>query len=134
LNFAIARKDAIAFSGSVNVPAGFNAIGAKVYFDAGGVAKVLILTKNGSAKLGGDSARVSIKSRKGVVAAQVAKYTVKFGSGTFATILAAEGLTSRTVRKAPVSMTFTFIFNNIVYQTTRSMSYTSKLGKTGTAN
>ncbi len=133
LNFAAGGKDAITFAGMLSVPAGFNSNGAKVYFDTSGVAKVLTLTAKGSAKMGGDAVTIAIKTKKGAVAAQTAKYTVKFSSGSFAATLAAQDLTNRTVSKAPVMVTFTFIFNSIVYQKKLAMNYTAKSGKSGTA-
>jgi len=131
LNFAKTGSDTISFAGQLLVPMGFNPNGAKVYFDVGGVAKVLILNVKGSAKNGGDSVKVSINAKNSVVAAQTAKYAVTFGKGSFATTLAAAGLTNASARNVPVSVKFTFIFDNAVLQTTKMMSYTAKMGKTG---
>ena len=135
LNFAKpVGNDSISFSGTMAVPAGFNASGAKTFFLAGGVAKTLTLTTKGSGVSGGDSVKVSFKSKKGVVLlTPAAKYSISFKKGTFASTLSGAGLTNNDAKAAPVMVPFTFIFNNVVYQKTQTMSYTAKMGKTGSA-
>ena len=122
LNLKKPGGDAIAFSGTVPVPKGFVAAGAKIYFDVSGVAKMLTLTKTGaSAKLTGYAAKVTLKAVKGVIAAQTAKFSVTLTKGTFAATLAAAGLTNSTQKNVKVNVTFTFIFNNAVYQKTQAL-------------
>jgi hypothetical protein len=134
LNFKTAGKDSIQFSGTLAVPAAFNSTNSKVYFDVGGVAKVLTLTAKGSAKTANASVKLSIKTKKKVVLAQTAKYTVTFKNGAFATFLAASGLTNANVKTAiPVNVTYTFIFNTTIYQKIQTMHYTAKKGKSGAA-
>ncbi len=131
LNFAKGFADRISFSGTLDIPEGYNPNGANVYFDAGGVSKGLTLTARGSAVNGSDSVKIAIKKSKGVVSTQTAKYTVSFKHGDFATVLANSGLTNANVTGKAVQAVFTFIVNTRVYQTTKSMSYTAKMGKSG---
>jgi hypothetical protein len=133
LNFAKTGGDLISFSGTLSVPVGFIPNGAKLYFDASGVAQALTLTTKGSVTNGSDTVKIPIKAKNGVVAAQISKYSVTFKNGTFAATLAAAGLTNANAKGLPVTVTFTFIFNNIVYQKTQTMSYTAKKGKSGSA-
>ena len=134
LNFAKPTgNDLISFSGTVAIPAGFNPVGAKTFFMAGGVAKTLLLTSKGSGVSGNDSIKVTLKSKKGVVLANTAaKYSVNFKKGTFAAMLAGAGLTNSDATTT-VMVPFTFIINNTVYQKTQTMKYTAKKGKTGSA-
>lgn len=135
LNFAKPEgNDSISFSGTVAVPARFNPNGAVVYFFAGGVIKKLTLHARGRGKSGGDSIKVFLKLNQGVVCADMAaKYRVSFTRGTFASTLAGAGLTNDIAKNKLVMVPFTFIFNNVVYQKTYTMSYTVKNGKLGIA-
>jgi uncharacterized repeat protein (TIGR01451 family) len=134
LNFAKTGKDSISFSGTLPVPRNFFPTVAKAYFYAGGVIKALSLTAKGSGMNGGDSIKVTLKSAKGAVLANpAAKYTATFKKGNFAASLAGLGLTKANASGATVSVPFTFIFNNIVYQKTQTMSYTAKKGISGSA-
>ncbi len=134
LNFAKTSNDSISFSGTLAVPAGFNSNGAKTFFLTGGVAKTLTLTAKGSGISDGDSVKFSFKSKKHVVlASPAAMYHVNFKKCTFAALLASTGLTDGNAKAASVMVPFTFIFNNIVYQKTQTMSYTAKKGKIGSA-
>ncbi len=134
VTFLKTGKDSIAFNGALPVPKGFNPAGVKVYFYVAGVIKVLTLNAKGSGKLGGDSVKLTLKTKKKMVLAQNAKYSVTFAKGTFASILAANtGITNRNAKKAPVIVPFTFIFDNSVFRKSQSMSLTAKMNKTGMA-
>ena len=135
LNFAKPNtSDSISFTGTVAVPAGFTATGAKTYFIAGGVIKTLTLTSKGSGVNGKDFIKISLKAKKGVVVVSpAAKYGVAFKNGAFAATLANAGLTNSDAKAVTVMVPFTFIFNNVVFQKTQTMSYTAKKGKTGGA-
>lgn len=135
LNFSKpAGNDSISFSGTVVIPAKFNPNGSIAYFFAGGVIKKLTLNARGRGISGGDSVKVSLKFYRGVVLADsAAKYRVSFNRGTFALTLADAGLTNDDVKDKLATVPFTFIFNNVVYQTTQTMSYTARNGKFGVA-
>jgi hypothetical protein len=133
INFAKPGNDSISFSGTLDVPANFVALNSKVYFDVSGVAKSLILSSKGSVKTGNDSIKISIKAKKGVVAAQTSKFSAAFKKGSFAAPLADSGLTDADAKSIPKTVTFTFIFNNTNLQKPQSMIYTAKSGKSGSA-
>jgi hypothetical protein len=121
LSFASGGKDAISFSGTANL-AGFNPAGKKVLLDAGGVARVFTLDSKASGKSGSDL--IKFKAN-----ASALNYSVKLSKGTFATPLAAHGLTNAPATGAAVQVPFTLVLNNSVFQSVKVMSYTSKLGK-----
>ncbi|MEI6235319.1 MAG: PKD domain-containing protein [Planctomycetota bacterium] len=135
LNFAKPTlNDSITFSGTIPVPAGYIPVGSATYFATGGVYKKLSLTNKGTGQNGDDSIKISLKSKSGIIQADPeAKFTVTFKKGTFAARVANTGLTSITAKKLPVSVPFTLIFNNLVYQKLQPMLYTSTVGKTGMA-
>jgi hypothetical protein len=133
LNFAKAGADTIAFSGTLPIPAGFVATGAKVYFDVGGVVEIATLNASGSAKSGGNSVKIAIKSKNGMVAAQTSRYMVSFTKGSFVTTLAGAGLANTSERNQIVPVKFTFIFNDTVYQKTQSLLYSAALNRSGSA-
>jgi len=109
-------------------------VGSATYFATGGVYKKLSLTNKGTGQNGDDSIKISLKSKSGIIQADPeAKFTVTFKKGTFAARVANTGLTSITAKKLPVSVPFTLIFNNLVYQKLQPMLYTSTVGKTGMA-
>ena len=133
LNFTSIGADAISFTGTLAIPANFSPDGSKILFDIGGVAKSLTLNAKGRAKSGGDAMIINLRSRQGVVAAQTAKYTASFKKGAFAAVLANAGLTNTSTKAAQVTVVFTMIVNNSVLQKPQTMSYTEKLGKSGSA-
>jgi hypothetical protein len=101
--------------------------------DAGGVSAAVTLDKKGSAKFGGAVVKLSIKSKKGIVEAQTAKYSVSLSKGAFAAALAASGLTNADAGGASVVVTFSLTFNGQVLQKVQGLSYTATHGKSGTA-
>jgi uncharacterized repeat protein (TIGR01451 family) len=134
LNFAKAGGDAIKFSGTVDVPAGFAPEGKSIFLDVGGVAKAFVLDAKGRAKAGSDSVKLSIKAKKGIVAAQTAKFSVSLSKGNFAPQLADEQLTGiADLKGVQRSVVFTFLFNNTVLKTTANLRYTSRKTKSGIA-
>lgn len=129
LNFTKPNADAITFSGTLDIPVGFNPLGARVLFDVGGVAKSLTILSKGN-----DTVKITIKAKKGVVAAQTSKYSVAFKKGSFATALANFGLTKTAPVAQTVNVPFTLIFNNTVYQAKPALKYAVMgKGKSGSA-
>src|ERR1043165_9404689 len=134
LNFTKTLKDSIQLSGLLPVPAAFLVTGktAVVYF--GGVTQNFTLDAKGKSPKADNTFSIQIKSKKGMVAAQSAKFTSKFSKGTFAPKLADEGLDgSATVKKVPRSVQVIVLFNQTLLQTTRTLSYTATKGKSGAA-
>src|SRR6185295_18101268 len=69
LNFAVQHADTLTITGAVAIPAGFTPTGAKLGLALGDLIPVFTLNAKGQGVLGTDKASVSIKSKKGVVAA-----------------------------------------------------------------
>ena len=137
LNFSKPGSDAIKFSGTLDVPAGFVGLGKNVYVDVGGVSERFAVTKTNSAKGGlngpADTIKISIKSSRGVVAAQKAAFSVSLSKGSFQTQLADEQFTNGNVAGEKRTVVFTVLFNNTILQKSQDMFYTAKQGKTGKA-
>ncbi|MEI6236715.1 MAG: PKD domain-containing protein, partial [Planctomycetota bacterium] len=135
LNFAKSVGDNIALNGTLNVPQGFNATGAVVYFDAGGIYKKLTLDRNGSAKSGNDSFKIALKSKNGIVQENpVAAFSATFMKGNFANALATVSqLNNANLTNVMRTVTFAVIFNNSALLKNQSMIYTAKQNKTGSA-
>jgi hypothetical protein len=134
LNFAKSDKDSITFSGSLPIPDHFAPTTTPIFVDAGGVSRSFVLNAKGDAKDGNDSINLTFKSSKGMVFAQMGKYSVSFKNGTFFPAFIDENLVNTTVTKGTRYVKFTVTLGQNVYQTTQMMSYTAKAGKTGTAH
>lgn len=134
LNFAKNASDSISLAGTLDVPADFVVANQKIIIDVGGVAKALTLSEKGAVKVGGDSFKMTIKAKKGVVLAQTSKFSAAFTKGTFASQLADENLTGAAdVKNVSTPIVITFFFNNTALQKTQTVKYSAKTGKTGAA-
>jgi len=134
LNFVKTAKDAIHVSGSLPVPAAFVVEGQVAVLYVGGVTRSFTLDKKGKGPKGVDAFAIKIKAKKGVVAAQSAKFTATFAKGTFAASLADEGLDgSVSVKKASRGVVVIVLFDRALFQTTKTLSYTATQGKKGSA-
>ena len=133
LNFMRAGTDTISFMGTLPIPAGFNSTGQKVVVDVADVANAFQLDGKGSAGRGTSNLfKLQFRSSKGAVAAQTAKFTVKFNKGSFSSTLASSGLGDPTT-SGPVSVMITVLFNGSIFQTTQTLQYVNRTGKTATA-
>lgn len=131
LNFSKPAADSITFSGTLPIPAGLKVDGQKVAVDIGGVAKSFTLSSKG---VGGDktnSFKIGVKAKKGVVAAQTAKYSVSLKNGSFAAALADEGLLNKTDPGSSHPVLITVIFNKTIDQLTKTVTYKAKQDKSG---
>jgi hypothetical protein len=131
LIFSKTGNDGIMLQGTLPVPAGFKVAGQKVGIMVDGVVQVVTLDAKGHSPKGNNFFSISIKSTKGVVAAQTAKFTAKLSKGSFASLLTDAGLTNATVKNKPVTVPVWFIFNNTVYQKNVAQKYTATINKTG---
>ena len=126
LNFATGGKDMTAFSGTLDIPAGFVFAGQKIAVDVGGVVRAFTLDAKGKQKSGGDSISVGVKPKNGI-----SKYLVKMSKGTFSDRLVDEGLKNETVKGKSTTVKVNVIFNTKLYQKIQGQIYTAKQGKTG---
>jgi hypothetical protein len=115
------------------VPAGFSAAGATLEVSIGGVVKTFTLDAKGKAKVGTDQAQLTVKAKRGVVAAQDARLSVKLSKGSFASSLVDEGLVNATVADVAVTMPVEIELNGKMYASAQPQTYKAKAGKTGSA-
>ena len=77
---------------------------------------------------------IKIKAKKHVVPAQSALFTAKFTKGSFATKLSDEGLSgSATVKHASHNVLVILLFDQTLFETTKTLSYSATQGKVGVA-
>jgi hypothetical protein len=134
LNFSKSASDSLSFAGTLPIAAAFSPQGKTAIIDVGGIIKSVTLDAKGKAPKGTTAFSVGIKSNKGVVAAQTAKYSVKLSKGAFAASLADEGLTDTTVKGASATVLVRIVFGGVIYQDTQSLAYTAKAGSKGSAS
>jgi hypothetical protein len=136
LDFTKPGNDSISMNGALAIPAGFTVKGQLVAIDIGGVMASFTLDANGaSTPKSNNLFEVGVKSTKGVVKTQTAKYAVKLTKGSFATALGlAKGATSKPTTTSATSPV-TVIFNGAILQNNVKLSYkaTSKNGAATTA-
>jgi hypothetical protein len=133
LDFAKPSRDSIGLRGTLAVPAGFSAAGATLEVSIGGVVKTFTLDAKGKAKVGTDQAQLTVKAKRGVVAAQDARLSVKLSKGSFASSLVDEGLVNATVADVAVTMPVEIELNGKMYASAQPQTYKAKAGKTGSA-
>lgn len=133
LNLAKPSLDSIGLKGTLAVPAGFSAAGATLEVSIGGVVKTFTLDAKGKATVGTDKAQLTVKAKKGVVAAQDAKLSVKLTKGSFASSLVDEGLVNATVTDVAVTMPVEIKLNDTMYASAQPQRYKAKTGKSGSA-
>ena len=131
LNFLKTNSDSFAIGGTIPVPAGFVVNGAKFALLFGNFVQVFKLDAHGKAKSGGAQASVAIKSKKGVVAAQSSKFSIKLSKFNLRADLALLGLTNANATKTPVTLAVQLVFADTLYSATVAEHYSAKQGKSG---
>lgn len=133
LNFAKPANDRISLGGTLPIPGGFAVANKSVVIDIGGVIRTVKMDSKGRSPKGLTSFSIQIKSTKGVVREQNAKFGVKLSRGNFSDKLKDEGLTSSNASNEVKRVAVSLIFGDVVYVHTQPMSYSAKAGKTGSA-
>jgi PKD repeat protein len=134
LNFSRQENDSIAISGTLAIPAGLVLDGSRLIYNVGGIQDGLTLDKKGHSNAGtAEKFMVQVKSTKGVIAAQTAKFTLTLSRTTFSTQLADFGFVNATSANVPVTLPIQFIFNGAILETDKGLTYSAKAGKTGSA-
>lgn len=125
--------DSIGVDGTLSIPTGFKPQGARVILDVGGVVRSFLLDANGARKQGNDALKIGIKSKKGVIAAQTAKFSAKFSKGTFAPNFADEGITAETTVKNDTSkvVRVNLYFDGKLFRKDQPQIYSAKAGSSG---
>ena len=131
LNFSAtgANADTITLKGSLQLGAGFDPTNKPAVIYVSGVeAKVTLNAKTSTSVPG-----FKVKASK-TLAGGKATFTATFGKGNFKTKLAAVGMTNENVKlPRSVSTMVIVFFNNTLYTSNKSLTYTAHLGKNGTA-
>jgi hypothetical protein len=116
--------DSIQMNGKLKAAGGLSLNGQMFAVDIGGVMRNFTLDGRGIARTPND--RVTYKKRSG-------KFTISLSRGNFAPILASSGLTNEDLTRVPRTVNVSMIFNQVVYQTAKSVIYNSTEGKFGVA-
>jgi hypothetical protein len=129
-------KDAVILRGKVQIAEGFAAAGQPVAVSVGGVVRRFVLSSRGSASGVGASFRLSVKKRRGHVAAQQASFVAIFTRGSLREQLDDEGLTgAATIPKpgVPHLVTVMVLVGGGSFRNDVSVNYTALAAKSGSA-
>jgi PKD repeat protein len=132
LNFSNQDSDAIAISGTLPISANAKLGGQKFVVQIGTALSVLALNAKGQGSSDTALFKIQVKAKKGVVAAQNAKFALKLGHATFAKDLASAGLTNANVSKK-VTVAVAMIFEKTLFQKSQPLKYVAKADKSGVA-
>jgi hypothetical protein len=133
LSFAKPDTDNVLLSTYVPVPDGFTVAGRMVRVDVGGIARSMVLDGKGAAKSDGAQVKLSVKAKRGVVAAQDAKLFFKLAKSNLAADLADEGLTDADQLNVAVGVAASVAIDTDYARLLVPMTYKAKAGKTGKA-
>jgi len=132
LNFAKPGvSDSISLSGTLPVKEGFVVKGQSLTVDVGGAVQTFEFSEKGAAKKGDDSVKFTARATKGVVAAQLGKYSIKFNKGSFTDELLDEGLANATLSALALKVPVIILFDQKLFRGDFTLLYTAKKGKTG---
>lgn len=133
LNFAKSSMDQVSLGGTVSVPADFTRLKSELFIFAGPVIHHCILDRSGTFKTVNASCKLSIKTQKGKIPAQTAKFTALFKKGNYAAGFAAANLTGAAdAKNQPRTVRIYVLLRPTVYMLDASIVYSAKKGKMGT--
>jgi hypothetical protein len=132
LNFTKSDADTVQLNAVIPVPDGYTVAGRMVTVDVGGVARTFILDSKGLGKSDFGVLKLSVRAKKGVVAAQDGKLLFKV-KGTFSDDLADEGLGSTAVAGATVEVPVAVTIDGQARKKRPTLLYKATQGKTGKA-
>jgi hypothetical protein len=122
------QNDSVSASSSLPLADGFVFTnGQQAVLDVGGVVRLFTLTGKGSAKTLKESIKLG-KPKNGT-----SKLASKFGKDDFTDEFGDEGLTDDTLVKEQRPVSMVLLFNSKIYTGSRTLLYSSKAGKTGSA-
>ncbi len=135
LNFASDGLDSVTIKGTLPVPAGFSVASQRVDLDAGGVIKGIILDEKGRYAEGVVKFTLRVKSIKGAVEAQDARFTARISRDAFKEELADEGLLGdQTVSNEERTVPIIILFDETLLRTDHVVNYSAKAEKKGAAS
>ena len=123
LDFAQPGNDRVTLVGTLAAPGRLALSGARLGVDVGGVTRVFTLDASGKGRASGDVVSVSARKRR-------AKLRLAVSGGSFATDLAADGLTA-SVKKARVQIPVSVVLDGAVWQKTAAQTFRVKQGRLG---
>jgi ELWxxDGT repeat protein len=126
LNFAKAKNDQIAFTGTIPVGVDVKYTDQAFIIDVGGVVKSFKLDVKGKSPKGNDTVAVGKAGKSGS-----ARYTVKLNKGDFAKKLEDEGLTNDTMKAQTKTVPVIVLFMSKLYSKAQPQLYTATKNKSG---
>jgi PKD repeat protein len=133
LNFAKTEMDQIQLAGVLPVAEGFDPTGKTLTVNFGGIELTFTLNAKGQAAEDNNRCKLQLKRKKGVVAAQNAKFLIQLKSGDFALALGDEDLTNTDCRNVEVTIPVAITLGGTTYAADKKLSFSAKADKTGLA-
>jgi hypothetical protein len=130
LHFNFKKSNSDKFMVFGELPAlGGPATGKVVTVDIGGATQTFTLDKKGRARVKGDTFALIGKAKKGTI-----KFRVQLKKGDFSDEMVDEGMDGTSdAKKAPRDIDISIQVGDVLYETTVTVQYTAKTGKTGIA-
>ncbi|HLX62410.1 MAG TPA: putative Ig domain-containing protein [Planctomycetota bacterium] len=136
LNLKTAGADSIQVKGTLSLAPGFSAAGKQAVTYVGGIAAKITLSSAGKGTSGTNSVGSSLNAFSIKLKATGGQnaYTFSFKKGTFAAKLATFGLTNENVLvPRAVTLPVIVLINGELYKSDKSLNYTAKAGRSGSA-
>lgn len=133
LNFAKESGDALSLSGAMEIPEGFNINGAMLGVKIGDLSKTVYLDAKGSANDAFSAFSLKVKSKKGVVPAQMAKFKFSVKKTHIASLFESEGMTNENVSGRACTLDVMVQVNDQAAQSVVNLMYSGKANKSGSA-
>lgn len=127
LTWSFQGSDSISLQGTLIRPANFNAAGAPLVVDIGGVVTTFTLNASGKIKSGNNALTIALKGKN----TQTAKFKMVLSKSSFASTLANVGLDNGNESNKAVTIPVGVIFNNQLWVASISQTYKAKKGSTG---
>jgi hypothetical protein len=130
LNFAKPAKDSITLTALLALDPAFDPTGQSVAVGVGGVLRTFTLDAKGKSKVGYDQVQVKLVRKDGVVQGQL---TLKVAQASLAQDFLDEGLTDDDIVKQARTVVLRVDLAGGAYGAAKTITYSAKKGKTGSA-
>ena len=130
LSFLRSGSDSIQVMGTISLPDGVMLNGQKVIVDVGGVEDAFTLSSKGKGIGTRGQFMLQARAKQGVIAAQTAKFTLKFMRGDFTKTLGAAGFVNDDVTTT-VDLKVQMLFNGGILAGSDSLSYKARADRSG---
>ncbi len=132
LNFLRSGSDSIMAMGTINLPANIQLGSQKVIVDVGGVEDSFTLSSRGKGIGSKGQFMLQARAQQGSIAAQSAKFTMKFSRGDFVKSLNAAGFVNDDVTTT-VNLKIQVLFNSSILSASQGLLYKARAGRNGMA-